>query len=261
MKEFVSSSCPAGIRTQEDLNQQYQYFISKISHEIRNPLTLIYSSLQLVEKKHPELPGTELWVQLKQEVEETISLLNELSSYNNSNNLKPELLRTSAFLASIDAACRPSMEAAGIEFDTYTLNKIPPIYADPLKIKEALLNLLRNAQDAVAERSAISDLPSRSYRCRSNTSHFDAYHKRIELYAEYTGFFINLHVRDNGIGIPDKYMDTLFDPFITHKRNGTGLGLSIVKKIADSHGGCVTLLTNSCLPDTYTDICFSLPVE
>lgn len=239
MKKMLSSSCPPGSRTSEGLDQQYHYFISKISHEIRNPLTLIYSSLQLVEKKHPELPGTELWGQLKQEVEETISLLNELSTYNNSGELKTELIRPSAFLASVDVACRPSMETKGIEFSTYTRNKIPPLCADPLKLKEALLNLLRNAQDAVEDRKD----------------------KKIELYAEYTGFFINFHVRDNGIGIPDEYIDTLFDPFVTHKRNGTGLGLSIVKNIADTHGGALTLLTSACPPDTYTDFCLSLSVE
>ena len=261
MKEMLSSSCLAGNRTSEELNQQYHYFVSKISHEIRNPLTLIYSSLQLVEKKHPELPGTELWGQLKQEVEETITLLNELSSYNNSSDLKPELIRPSAFLTSIDTACRPSMEAKGIQFDTYTLNKIPPMYADSLKLKQALLNLLRNAQDAVAEQKNMFSSPSRSYRSHGSSCHSSGCEKRIELYAEYTGFFINFHVRDNGPGIPDEYMDTLFDPFVTHKRTGTGLGLSIVKNIADTHGGSLTLLTNCCPPDTFTDFCLSIPVD
>lgn len=262
MKELLSSSCLTECKSAEELNHQYHYFISKVSHEIRNPLTLIYSSLQLVEKKHPDLPGTELWGQLKQEVEDTISLLNELSSFNSSDTIKPELIRPAAFLASIDAACRPSMEANGIEFDTYTVNKIPPIYADALKLKEALLNLLRNAQDAVAELQSIGNNRIRPIRYRNSSSYYTRdFTKRIELYIEYTGFFINFHVRDNGVGILPEYVDTLFDPFVTHKRSGTGLGLSIVKSIADNHGGSVTFLTNSCPPDTYTDICLSIPVD
>lgn len=230
---------------EEELSRKYHYFVSKVSHEIRNPLTLIYSSLQLVEKKHPELTDTELWGQLRQEVQDTIALLNELSSYNNSDTLKLELLRPSVFLASLDTAFRPSMESMGIEFDTYTINKIPPIYADPLKLKEALTNLLRNAQDALSALPVTSDPVS----------------KHIELYAEYTGHFVNFHVRDNGIGIPDEYIDTLFDPFVTHKANGTGLGLSIVKNIITNHDGSITLLTNDCPPNTYTDFCLSLPID
>jgi signal transduction histidine kinase len=259
MNEFFTASAPALSRKSAESNREYYDVISKISHEIRNPLTLIYSSIQLVEKRYPELPGTELWGQLKLEVEDTIALLNDLTSYNRNDMIKPERIRPSAFLASMDAACRPSMESLGIEFDTYTLNKIPPIYADPAKLKEALLNLLRNAQDAVSD---LPDNGSSYLRHHYHTSY--ASHpvtKRIDLYIEYTGFFINFHVRDNGTGIPSEYIDTLFDPFVTHKRTGTGLGLSIVKTIAENHGGAVTLLTNTQQPDTYTDFCFSLPVD
>jgi nitrogen-specific signal transduction histidine kinase len=71
---------------------------------------------------------------------------------------------------------------------------------------------------------------------------------------------LQIHIHDNGPGIPEEYLSTLFDPFVTHKAHGTGLGLSITENIAKQHGGTITVHTCTTLPDTYTDFCLSLPV-
>lgn len=133
------------------------------------------------------------------------------------------------------------MEDQKILFLLHIPESLPPIYADPLKLKEALLNLLRNAQEALGSAPA------------------DHSNKEISLYAEYSEHSIHLHVRDNGTGIPSEYMDTIFDPFVTHKPAGTGLGLGIVKEIAKHHNGTVAITTNACPPNTYTDVCITIP--
>ncbi len=261
MKEQLPVSCKSNCNAIKDLNHRYHYFVSKISHEIRNPLTLVYSSLQLIEKNYPELPDNSLWEQIKQDVQDIIFLLNDLSSLNNSSVLRPAMLDPADFLISTAAACRPFMESRGILFSLRMPENLPVILADAVKLKEALINLLRNAQEALSGES-----PASSHSGGSD-GHFGGADKnsckeeakKILLFAEYSDGFIRLHVRDNGPGIPPEYLDTIFEPFVTHKSSGTGLGLSIVKNIAKQHGGSVIISTNAFPPVTYTDVCIALP--
>ncbi len=69
------------------LLESHQMTISAISHEIRNPLTLIYSTLQLIASQHPETASFKYWNQLMEDVKYTNLLLEELSVYNNSDRL------------------------------------------------------------------------------------------------------------------------------------------------------------------------------
>ena len=61
----------------------HQMTISSISHEIRNPLTLVYSTIQLMESKHPQVTNIPYWSDLRNDIEYMKLLLEELSSYNN----------------------------------------------------------------------------------------------------------------------------------------------------------------------------------
>ncbi len=259
MKEQTSVSCRSDCSAIKDLNHYYHYFVSKISHEIRNPLTLVYSSLQLIEKSYPELPDSNLWGQIKQDVQDIIFLLNDLSSFNNSSVLKLAMLNPADFLASIAAACRPSIESHGILLSLEIPEGLPAVPADAIKLKEALMNLLRNAQEALCgESRSMSRTDSSDGKFVGTDTGF---RKKICISAEYSDGFIFLHVRDNGPGIPSEYLADIYDPFVTHKPSGTGLGLSIVRNIARRHGGNVTISTNTLPPDTYTDVCISLPLS
>ena len=66
----------------------HQMEISTISHEIRNPLTLVYSTLQLIESQHPEVLTFSHWAELHQDIEYMTFLLEDLSSYNNGERLE-----------------------------------------------------------------------------------------------------------------------------------------------------------------------------
>ena len=78
---------PEGKELLQRLLESHQMTISAISHEIRNPLTLIYSTLQLIASQHPETSSFKYWKQLMEDVEYTNLLLEELSVYNNSSQL------------------------------------------------------------------------------------------------------------------------------------------------------------------------------
>ena len=83
------------------LLESHQMTISAISHEIRNPLTLIYSTLQLIASQHPETASFKYWNQLMEDVKYTNLLLEELSVYNNSDRLSLTQTNTVSFFRTV----------------------------------------------------------------------------------------------------------------------------------------------------------------
>ena len=81
--------------------KSHQMDISTISHEIRNPLTLVYSTLQLIESQHPEVLEFAHWSELHQDIEYMKLLLEDLSSYNNGERLDLAPLSTGSFFRRI----------------------------------------------------------------------------------------------------------------------------------------------------------------
>lgn len=112
-----------------------------------------------------------------------------------------------------------------------------PVEVDRVQVAQVVLNLLRNAVDAlVAQPSDQRDIAIAT-----------------ELRAERT---IAVRVRDSGIGLPESAGDTIFDPFFTTKDNGLGLGLSISRSIVEAHGGELWARRND---DCGSTVGFTLP--
>ena len=88
--------------------------------------------------------------------------------------------------------------------------------ADRVQIQQVLINLLRNAMEAMRD-SPVRELEVRVSMAESNT--------------------VSLAVSDTGPGIADEILPQLFQPFVTSKPGGMGIGLSISKRIIESHGG------------------------
>ncbi|OKZ41538.1 MAG: two-component sensor histidine kinase [Odoribacter sp. 43_10] len=207
LHQLMNSSPEIRELLQKLLDSQ-QYTISKISHEVRNPLTLIYSTFQLIESSHPETRDFSHWSELREDIEYTISLLQELSAYNNS-------------LGQICLSFAASCVDTDIGFSSLIAPDLPSLTADRLKLHEAILNLLRNAREAISSAGSI----------------------RLE--AVLKNQMLQITISDTGCGISPEYLDTIFDPFVTYKPDGTGLGLAIVNRTITAHAGTVTV-TSSC---------------
>ncbi len=216
--------------------------ISTISHEIRNPLTLVYSNLQFLENEFPELLPSKHWKNMHQDVEYMKQLLEELSDFNNGDRLSLQALDTNTFLRSVALSFATSI----LDTDIQMTSKIPPalpvIQADPVKLRQLLLNLLTNAKAAVLSPALKNpeQLPS------------------IFLEARLAKQSLVIEIRDNGCGITSEQRDKIFEPFVTYKKDGTGLGLALARRIATSHGGTLTV---SSVPGTFTVFTLSLPVQ
>lgn len=226
------------------LEEQHHYFISHLSHEVRNPLTLVSSSLQLLEKECPSVKQSILWPQIQEDIHTTISLLQDISSFNNSGNRNLSTFPAKDFFSSLSVSFASYMKQRNIVFSIRLAPSVNilSLTADRRRLQEAITNLLINAADALCD-------------SRSQLSH----PLTITLTAECFDKNLQIHIRDNGPGISDDYLPTLFDPFVTHKATGTGLGLAIVQNVARMHGGSVSVETSCLPPDSYTDFCFCIP--
>lgn len=240
----------------DQTNRRYRYLLSSFSHEVRNPLTLIYSSLQLIEHRHPEVCDTPLWMQIKDDVKDTIQLLRDLTSPENEDQRPKQPIRLSAMLEKQAVSCRAFMEEQDVQLISEIAPDLPIISGNETKLKEAVLNLLLNACDAAAEHAASQN------KINSGSAITKSHRKtgQVSLRAFQENQKIYIHVRDNGSGIPTADRASILEPFVTHKAAGTGLGLTIIQNIAQQHGGSLSFETSTQEPESYTDFCLQLPI-
>lgn len=198
----------------EQQKREFQLTISKFSHEIRNPIALISSELQMMASFHPEVLSYECWEDIMGNLEYICQLLKELSTYNNAENLNLTPTDSEEFLYLITASVKPTMDYLGIQFHTHLEPGLPILPLDRVKIRQALLNLLRNAHESI----------SGSEGC-------------IQFRAFPTSQGICISIEDNGCGMDAAQLERIFQPFVTYKPGGTGLGLAVTRQIIEAHGG------------------------
>lgn len=212
----------------QKLLDSHKYTITKISHEIRNPLALIYSTLQLIEAQHPEVHTFKHWDEMRGDIEFVTSLLQELSAYNNSERLNIAAISSRDFLGRICLSFAASCMDTEVEFTSRLSPTLPDIPGDKIKLQEVFLNLLQNAKDAVSSRGSI----------------------RLEASADSDR--LKVTVSDNGCGIMPEHLEHVFDPFVTYKSGGTGLGLAISQRVITAHNGTISVDSKAGEGTTFT---------
>lgn len=193
-------------------NEDYE----KIFHEIKNNITFISSSLQLVEKTHPEIREFPYWNDSIQELSSLKHMLIELSSARLCDDLSVEKTSLMTFLPALMDSFLTLFHSTDFHCEI-TLAPLPELYIDQARFKRALFNLVKNSYEAMNGIGTI--------RLTGNLS--DSY--------------IRLELIDSGGGISPEYLPKLFSPFETTKKDGTGLGLLICKQMIEAHGGYLTV--------------------
>ncbi len=197
------------------MHEQPVLSLSTISHELKNPLTLIHSTLQLIERHHPEVAADPLWSQLLLDVNYMSQLLSELSSLNSCQTLNYSPIDIRQFLTNIISSFSSSAQFQNKELTLNFETEQKILFGDSLKIREVFVNLIKNALEATKSGDQIViDVKSRWNR-------------------------LIVTVSDSGSGMDACRLSTIFEPFVTYKADGTGLGLTIVKNIVTAHGGAV----------------------
>ena len=203
------------------------------SHELRNPVTLVSSYLQLFCAAHPEVQDFPYWNDITENMTLLKDLLASLSQYNRSQLLQCEPLHLDQMASSLIHSVKPDFEKKRIRLISDFQPDLPVINGDAIKFRQVFFNLLNNAADAMPDGGTIT----------------------VKLWVSEDS--LHLSVADTGEGIPKDRISTVFTPFVTYKRTGNGLGLPIVKRIAEAHNGTVSFQST---PGEGTCLLLTFPV-
>jgi len=214
-----------------------------VAHELNHPLGAILANAQaarsMLGRSRPNL------AKLNEIVDDIISGERRASSYIErvrglfkDNRPRSETLDITKVLEGMAALVQNDMLMRGISLKIDVDTGLPDVAADRIGIEQVILNLLRNATDAVT----IGDTHSRCIK--------------LSAFRRDPGQ-VAIAVSDTGNGIDQKTLGSIFEPLFTTKEKGTGMGLTIVRSIVESHGGEVRIRSNSEQGTTFE---FTLPV-
>lgn len=181
-----------------------------IAHEVRNPLMIIKGALHPLRQPHVDPAVVR---EAAADIEEEVARLNRIVTD------VLDFARPVAFElapANINDICRDAARAVaggGAPVALRLDERLPPILTDAERLRQTLINVLANAQQAVQDNGTVE----------------------LSTAAEPGG--IALAVRDTGPGIPREALPSIFEPYFTTKRTGTGVGLAVAKNIIEGLGG------------------------
>ena len=204
--------------TVSKLKNNFHYTLSKFSHEIRNPLTLISSELQMIASAHPEVEDYDHWNDVMDNLAYVTDLLDDLSVFNNAGRIRLEATDTCDYLKTVISSIKPTLDYLDITFESHIPESLPVLMLDKIRIREMLLNLLKNAWEAVP-------VPGGKIS--------------VSAFSKKSGICID--IEDNGCGVSKEQLNSIFQPFFTTKESGTGLGLAISRQIIEAHHGSISI--------------------
>ena len=192
-----------------------------LAHEIRNPLTAINVRLFTLQKAMgkgtPEALDSAL---IRNEIDRLEQVLKNFLKLARPTEPKFAVLTAGPILEEILQSLGPQLSRQGIELKVGSTTDVR-FKADPVQLKQVLLNLIHNAAEGIGRDGTIT-LRGDIEEVRSNNR---------------TLRMAVIEVEDTGPGISPEVQERLFDPFFSTKENGTGLGLPIAVKIIDQHKG------------------------
>ena len=199
-----------------------------IAHEVRNPLTGISLLLDdLHDKPGFNAEDKEMLSKALSEIERVERLINALLNYSSPVRADFREGDLTQLLNDILLLMRRPAERQGARLEV-CYGKLPPFRFDPEKIKQALINIIKNALEVLESGGVIT----------------------ITTTAQENSAIITVH--DTGPGITPQDLPLIFEPFFTRKGAGTGLGLSITQRIIEEHHGTISIISDSTHGTTFS---------
>jgi two-component system sensor histidine kinase HydH len=199
--------------------------VASVSHEIKNPLGIVRSTAELLEKRLGKLaPGNEHLAKII--VDETGRLNGIVSEFLDfARPQNPEFMDVSIndILHKAVTFMAPELAKTKIKYEESFAERVKKVKADPDQLYRAFLNILVNAVHAMPDGGVLL-VSTRPMPRRSGSS-------------------VLIEICDTGSGMSKETQDQIFTPFFTDKIRGTGLGLAIVKNIIDNHQGSIIVLS------------------
>jgi signal transduction histidine kinase len=189
-----------------------------LAHEVRNPLNSASLQLTLLERRLGRGEGAAEVLPIvhviKGEIDRLDRLVRDFLAFSQPRPLEAKPVPVAVIVEGVAGLIRPVADAARVEIATEVAAGVPPIAGDVERLKQVLLNLTRNALEAMQEAGG-----------------------HLKLSARADGDAVELDVEDDGPGFSEDL--PIFDAFFTTKEQGTGLGLPLVHRIVSDHGGTI----------------------
>jgi PAS domain S-box-containing protein len=229
MKEFCNhlGILTDNVRLYEEVRKRDKAkdaFLTTLSHELRNPLAPIKSTLELLALKNTDAELREELAVVEHQFDHLARLWHDLLDVSRYTLGKIKLERAPTplrpLIETVIRAHQPFIERKGITLDVVMPDGEVPVFGDATRLEQAIMNLLHNAEK------------------------FTPRHGRISVVVEETPRETRVRVRDTGIGMNEAELATLFDinaQAMTHhqQQGGLGIGLVLVRQIMELHGGSV----------------------
>lgn len=204
-----------------------------LAHEIRNPLAGIKGYAQIIEKKPQDERNSSFAHRIVTEILRLEELVSDLLAYARADKDSMTTIDICEVIENTASLLRHEAEQLQIKIIRDCQEGIL-ITGNMDRLSQALLNLGKNAIQAMPEGGT------------------------LQITAGVTGKLVTIRVRDDGHGISQEEMSKIFEPFYTTKARGTGLGLALCKRIAEEHGGKVTVQS---VIGEGTSVSISIPIR
>ncbi len=204
-----------------------------VAHEIRNPLTSLSASVQVVLRRWRRSGriDEEMLEDLPKEVERVNRIITDFLAFSRESPLKPTPGAPREFVEAGVRACAPDGSVDGVPVTLLEGDGTPAEAAfDADKLRQVLQNLVMNAAQAVNERKKRDPHPS------GEEGDADPRGVRVATGGKRrSGWWFE--VCDDGPGVPAEDRGRVFEPYFTSKAQGTGLGLAVCRRVVEAHGG------------------------
>jgi signal transduction histidine kinase len=196
---------------------------ASIAHEVNQPLSGIITNagtcLRMLDATPPDLEGArETARRTIRDGNRAADVITRLRALFSKGELTLELLDLNEVTHEVMALSLSDLQRNRIALQSELAEDLPTITGDRIQLQQVILNLLRNASDAMV---ALDDRP-RQLLIRTERDDEDR---------------VRMRVRDTGVGVDPESMNKLFDAFYTTKADGMGIGLSVSRSIIESHHG------------------------
>jgi signal transduction histidine kinase len=189
---------------------------SYVSHEIKNPLMVIGGLAHQVAKRLEDRPELQEKLRLiREEVRRLETFLGDLRDFTRPAQPVMTEVNLNQVIQEVEKLLETEAKKRGIEIVEDLDSRLPPVSADPNQMKQVLLNLMKNALEAMDGGG------------------------RLVLKSGAEEEMVWFSVTDTGVGMSPEVLAKIFNPFFTTKDKGTGLGLAVIHKIVTDHHGSI----------------------
>lgn len=204
---------------------------SQITHEVRNPLNSMSLNVEMLEEELAGAGGEAktLLTAIAAEIERLTEITEGYLGFARLPRPRLERTPTNAVVDGLLKFVREEAESAGVKVESDFTSDVPDVLADENQLRQALLNVVRNAVQAMKPAGGHLRVGTRS-----------------------AGAGVEMVFSDDGPGISPKDLARIFDPFFSTKTEGTGLGLPLTQQIIEEHGGTIACASEPGRGTTFT---------